>query len=79
MLGDVWYCSVMSYTMKNKRAFSRDEALGLRLPADDKARLTEVARRSRRDMSSLALEWIAKGLDAAEREQHGEQQSGAWA
>lgn len=54
--------------VKKPRAFKRDAYLGFRLPSDDKARLTEMGRRKRRDPSSLVLEAVTEFLARAERE-----------
>lgn len=54
--------------MKKPRAFRRDAYLGIRLPDDDKRRLTEAARKKRRDTSSLALEFIVDGVKRMEAE-----------
>jgi hypothetical protein len=50
------------------RAFSRDAYVGFRLPADQKARLWEVARKTTRDPSCYLREWIRDGLTRTERE-----------
>ncbi len=52
---------MMNHT-KRPRAFRRDDALSIRLPGEDKDRLTRMAAQRRRDRSSLALEYICKGL-----------------
>jgi hypothetical protein len=49
---------------KRPRAFKRDDSLTMRIPEEDKNRLKQVARVRRRDLSSLALEYICKCLDA---------------
>lgn len=54
--------------MKTQRAFRRDAYLGVRMPDDDKRRLVELARRKRRDTSSLALEFLADGIKKTEIE-----------
>ena len=48
--------------MKRPRAFRRDDALSIRLPGEDKDRLTRMAAQKRRDRSNLALEYICNGL-----------------
>jgi predicted transcriptional regulator len=54
--------------MKKIRAFKRDAYIGIRLPDDDKRRLTEAARKKRRDTSNLALEFIVEGVRKVEAE-----------
>lgn len=59
----------IAHTMRTRqRTFRRDAYFGFRLPSEDKARLNEVARKKRRDASSLALEWVSRGLEETERE-----------
>lgn len=67
MLHNVFFC-VLTLDMKKPRAFKRDAYLGIRLPDDDKRRLTEGARKKRRDVSNLALEFIVDGINRLERE-----------
>lgn len=54
--------------MNKARAFKRDAYLGLRMPDEDKRRLTEICRKRRRDVSSFALEFIVKGIAQVEAE-----------
>lgn len=54
--------------MRKRRAFARDEYLGIRMPREDKSRLTQLACRRRRDTSNLALELICAGMDQLERQ-----------
>lgn len=50
----------------SNRVFRRDAFLGVRLPGQDKERLLRVAERKRRDLSSLALEFLLEGLSRME-------------
>ena len=60
--------------IKRPRPFQRDAYLGLRIPSDDRRRLVALCAARRRDMSSLALEFIVKGILQAERDSQPEQQ-----
>lgn len=54
--------------VKRPRAFKRDGYLGIRMPGEDKDRLRELARKLRRDTSSVALEGICKHMVRLESE-----------
>lgn len=54
--------------MKKPRAFKRDAYLGIRLPDEDKRRLVEIARKKRRDVSNIGLEFIVDGINRSEKE-----------
>jgi hypothetical protein len=68
MFDAVVHCGTMKVVMKKPRAFKRDAYLGIRMPDEDKRRLAEGARKKRRDVSNLALEFIVDGLNRMENE-----------
>ena len=68
MLNDVKrYCITINMKRKNKVVL-RDEQLGFRVPRDVKARIEELSRKTVRDMSDWAMEWVIAGLARAEQD-----------
>ena len=53
---------------KKRKAVIRDEQIGFRVPRDVKARVEELSRRTVRDMSDWAVEWVLAGLQKAEQD-----------
>ena len=53
---------------RRTRVFDRDAYIGLRCPSECRRRLEEVARRKTRDLSSMALEYIQRGIAESEQE-----------
>jgi hypothetical protein len=63
-------------TMKVRKTFKKDEALGIRIPRADLQRLEREAEIDRRNKSDFAWVLIAEGLDRREAAKH-EQKGGA--
>lgn len=61
----------------SRRTFDRSEYIGLRCPRDFKDRMDELSRKRFRDLSSIALEWLAERLEREEQQEHSKRQQHA--